>query len=113
MEESDYTKYRGKCKEMSEAIVVENPTFRLVRGHYWCPMWGNQQHWWVENDKGEIIDPTKDQFPSKGNGDYTEFDGNCECAECGKKFKEEDMYMGGGNYALCSSQCYGRMVGVC
>jgi hypothetical protein len=35
-EESDYMKYRGKCKEMSEALVKENPKLRLVRGHYYC-----------------------------------------------------------------------------
>ena len=38
-EQSDYLKYRGKCKEMSEALVANNPALRLVRGHYWCPIW--------------------------------------------------------------------------
>ena len=34
-----YTKFRGKCKQMSEEAVAADPTLRLVRGHYFCPFW--------------------------------------------------------------------------
>ena len=31
----DYQRYRGKCKEMSEALIAADPSLRLVRGHYY------------------------------------------------------------------------------
>jgi len=31
---SDYEKYRGKCKEFSEALIKKDPTLRLVRGPF-------------------------------------------------------------------------------
>ena len=109
-EQNDYQKYRGKCKEMSEAIVASDAALELVRGHYLCPVWGEQAHWWVKKPDGTIIDPTKDQFPSKGCGQYVEFDGNLECSNCGKPMKEEDADIEG-RYAFCSYECHGRFVG--
>ena len=109
-EQSDYLKYRGKCKEMSEALVAVDPTLTLVRGHYHCLVWGKQPHWWVKRPDGTVVDPTKDQFPSKGAGEYVEFDGNIECSNCGKPMKEEDADIEG-NYAFCSYECHGRFVG--
>ena len=108
--ENDYLKYRGKCKEMSEALVAEDPTLTLVRGHYWDFMWGDQPHWWCVKADGTIVDPTAKQFPSKGFGTYTPFNGmlECaECAECGDEIAEEDASIEG-NYAFCSGRCHGR-----
>lgn len=111
MSDTDYLKYRGKCKEMSEALVAADPTLTLVRGHYLCPFWGEQPHWWAKKQAGEIVDPTKDQFPSRGNGNYVEFDGNVECSNCGKKMKEDEASYES-NYAFCSYECHGQFVGV-
>jgi hypothetical protein len=108
---SDYEKYRGKCKEMSESLVAADPSLTLVRGHYYCAAWGEQPHWWTKRRDGTIVDPTKDQFPSKGSGVYVEFDGNIECSNCGKHMKEEDADIEG-CYAFCSCECHGRFVGV-
>lgn len=109
---TDYQKYRGKCKEMSEQLVKEDPLLRLVRGHYFCPVWGKQPHWWCELPDGTVIDPTVNQFPTKGDGAYyVEFNGICNCSECGKEIKEEDAQFES-NYVFCSGQCYGRFVGV-
>lgn len=110
-EQSDYMKYRGKCKELSEAAVALDPALRLVRGTYWCPMWGNQAHWWCEKSDGTIIDPSAKQFPSKGMGEYTEFNGVCECAECGKEVMEEEASFES-RYAFCSDRCKLRFVGL-
>lgn len=111
MTETDYERYRGKCKEMSEALVASDPTLTLVRGHYLCPFWGEQPHWWVRTPGGEIIDPTRDQFPSRGRGEYVEFNGIVECSECGKRMREEEAKFDS-NYAFCSYECHGRFVGV-
>jgi hypothetical protein len=110
-EPSDYEKYRGKCKEMSEQAVMEDPSLTLVRGYYWCPIWGKQEHWWTRRPDGAVNDPTKDQFPSKGIGYYEEFNGIFECAECGKEVHESEAYFDS-RYAFCSGRCNAAFVGV-
>ena len=111
--EDYYTKYRGKCKELSEAFLEENPEYELVRGYYICPMWGAQQHWWAKHTETfEIVDVTVKQFPTAGAGaSYEEFDGYVACSECGKRIKEEDAQFAG-RYPVCSTKCYGTLVGV-
>jgi hypothetical protein len=108
---SDYAKYRGKCREMSEELCRQDPTLTLVRGHYHCPAWGEQPHWWCVRPDGTVVDPTARQFPSKGAGEYVPFDGIVSCAECGKEMKEEEADIDG-NYAFCSYRCHGIFVGV-
>lgn len=108
---SDYLRYRGKCKEMSEEMVQSDPTLTLVRGHYHCPIWGKQAHWWCKRPNGTIVDPTKAQFPSSGTGEYVEFDGTVECSNCGKTMREDEAEYES-NYAFCSYECHGRFVGV-
>lgn len=111
IEPSDYMRFRGKCREMSEALCAADPTLTLVRGHYFCPEWGEQAHWWCQRPDGTIVDPTAAQFPSKGSGDYVPFDGTVECSECGKAMKEEEAQFES-RYAFCSDLCHGRFVGV-
>lgn len=109
---TDYLHYRGRCREFCEKAVEDDPTLRLVRGHYACPVWRTfEPHWWTVRPDGTIYDPTKDQFPSRGLGDYFEFDGWLECAECGKRIREEEADIES-NYAFCSYTCHGRFVGV-
>lgn len=109
---NNYEKYRGRCKELSEKACKEDSTLRLVRGHYWCPVWNREeQHWWCEDSKGNIVDKSKLQFPSAGAGIYTEFNGVVTCEECGKDVKEEDMILMG-RYPTCSDSCARRLVGL-
>lgn len=110
-EQDNYTKFRGKCREMSESLVAVDPTLRLVRGHYYCPQWGEQPHWWCVDTNGKIVDPTALQFPSQGNGVYVEFDGHITCEYCGKMTTEDDAYTYG-HHVYCSSTCFGRDVGI-
>ena len=110
---SDYLNYRGKCKEYSTELCTKDSTLTLVRGYYYCPIWNTKEpHWWCENLNGDIIDPTKEQFPSKGLGEYEKFNGLVECAECGKLMKEEDAKYES-RYAFCrNTNCYGKFVGI-
>lgn len=109
---ADYLRFRGKCKEMCEDAVCADPSLRLVRGHYFCPIWNsNQPHWWTVREDGTIYDPSALQFPSAGMGIYEEFNGMCTCAECGKKVSENEADIEG-NYAFCSYLCHGRFVGI-
>lgn len=110
----NYLKFRGKCKELCEEAIKEDPTLRLVRGHYWCPMWNSEeQHWWTVREDGSIYDPSVLQFPSgaTGTGIYTEFNGVVECAECGKEVLEENARFDG-RYAFCSHTCICKFVGL-
>ena len=110
--DAGYKEFRGRCKELSEAAVADDPTLRLVRGHYFCPLWcSDEPHWWCVRPDGSIHDPSARQFPSNGNGVYTEFDGMCECANCGKSVPEADATFDS-RYAFCSYECNGRFVGV-
>lgn len=102
---------RGKCYEMSAALCANNPALTLVRGHYLCPIWGEQAHWWCVSDDGAIVDPTAEQFPSGGLGEYIPFDGHISCSNCGVKVPESDAYDGGnGRHMFCSCTCYGQFV---
>ena len=108
----DYEKYRGKCKEFAEDAAQKDPTLRLVRGHYYCPIANrNEPHWWCERSDGPIFDPTKLQFLSRGAGLYKEFDGYIECAQCEKTVEEVDAYIEG-KYGFCSTKCKMRFVGL-
>lgn len=109
---TDYQEYRGRCLELSQSAVLNDPTLTLVRGYYFCPIWNvEEQHWWTKRIDGSIHDPSAKQFPSKGLGIYTEFDGTIECANCGKLVKEEDASIEG-RYAFCSYKCQGYFVGI-
>ena len=111
-QESNYKKYRGKCKEFCDAAVLADPSLTLVRGHYYCPIWNSDQpHWWTIRKDGTIYDPTAKQFPSMGNGIYTPFNGIIACSECGKEIKEEEADIDG-NYAFCSIRCHSNFVGI-
>lgn len=109
--ETDYMRFRGKCRELSEAAVAADPALTLVRGYYLCPWWGEQAHWWTVRQDGTIHDPTAAQFPSKGAGVYVPFDGMVTCEECGKELKEEEATIDP-PHVFCSTLCYARCVGV-
>lgn len=108
---SDYRRYRGKCKEFCEQEIAKDPSLTLVRGHYICPFWGEQPHWWTTRSDGSVFDPTKAQFPSHGIGEYVPFSGMVNCSECGKEMNEEEASFES-NYCFCSYVCHGRFVGV-
>lgn len=108
---SDYLDYRGKCKEMAEAVCAADPNLRLVRGFYHCPIWGKQPHWWAEKPDGTVIDPSVKQFPTNGQFvEYEEFDGNIQCEYCSKSVAENEAYRHA-QHAYCSYECYGHDVG--
>ena len=109
--ETNYMKYRGKCKELAEEAIKKDPSLRLVRGWYIDPFWGKQQHWWTEKPDGTVYDPSKLQFPSEGNGEYKEFDGFFQCEQCGDTVHEDDAHPMG-SHILCSYECAMKFIGL-
>lgn len=107
-----YRKYRGRCKELCDSACRSDPTLTLVRGHYFCPIWNSDEpHWWTVRRDGTIYDPSRAQFPSRGLGVYTPFDGMVSCAECGVEISEDEARHES-NFSFCSGRCFGRFVGV-
>ena len=109
---TDYEQYRGKCKEYCEIAIKNDPTLTIIRGYYYCPVWDREeQHWWTKMANGSTYDPTSNQFPSRGAGIYTEFDGNITCEECGLTVQEEHATMVG-RFPCCSNNCAMKLVGL-
>lgn len=97
----------GMCREATEEMAAEFPELKRIRGHYYCPIWGERQHWWLL-DGEEIVDPTVNQFPSKGIGEYVEFTGpepTGMCPNCGG-FCYDGKY-------CCSENCSIEYVAYC
>lgn len=106
---SNYSRFRGKCKEYSEALAANNPELTIVRGWYYCPVWNSEEeHWWCKDQDGNIHDPTKLQFPSAGIGEYKEFDGYYPCIQCGEPVHESQLMHQG----FCSTKCACACVGI-
>lgn len=111
---SDYQKYRGKCLDFCYEEIAKDSSLTLTRGFYYCLFWGEQQHWWLTRSDGSILDPTKDQFPSKGLGEYVPIpEGGLviPCETCGKEIEEKNFIVMG-NYVVCSDSCARILVGV-
>lgn len=108
---SDYLNYRGRCKNECEKLLAAQPELTIVKGWYDCPYWGRQEHWWLKDKDGEIIDPTVKQFPTRGDGaEYIEYAGMYPCEHCGKETKE-DALVRDGHHHYCSGECLMRDVG--
>lgn len=96
----------GRCAEASAEMVAAFPELTRVRGHYFCPVWGERAHWWCVAPDGTIVDPTAAQFPSKGAFDYTPLAADVEepvgrCCNCG----ELSYASAGGGETCCSPAC--------
>jgi hypothetical protein len=78
----------GTCREVTKDMLKVFPHLRRVRGHYHCFSWGDREHWWLEDESGNVIDPTRMQFPSQGCGTYHELSDEPEptgmCPNCGE-----------------------------
>lgn len=90
----------GKCDEATLAMQKEFPHLRRVRGFYYCIVWGERTHWWLQ-DGDDIVDPTAIQFPSSG-GPYDEVTDESQiptgvCMDCGSPVYNFDTF--------CSRAC--------
>ena len=96
------TETYGKCAEITERMQVVFTALRRVRGHYYCMVWGEREHWWLVDEDGEVVDPTAKQFPSNGAGTYVEWDESQQepsglCPNCGGLCYNGDQ--------VCSENC--------
>ncbi len=94
----------GKCEELTKRMALAFPELHRIRGHYNCPIDGRLPHWWMLSPNGEVIDPTRNQFSSKGQGRYEphvgpEPTGTCLC--CGALVYDGQTF--------CSQKCLSEM----
>lgn len=92
----------GRCKELSDRMLLAFPELRQVRGHYFDAAWGEREHWWLVAPDGAVVDPTAAQFPTKGHGEYVPWqEGDPEpvgkCMNCGNYCYEHANW--------CSDDC--------
>lgn len=52
----------GLCREAVQEMLVDHPELREVRGHVYCA-WGRRGHAWLVDEAGDVVDPTRAQFP--------------------------------------------------
>jgi hypothetical protein len=108
--DKNVTEAMGKCAEVTALMVSQFPELTRVRGHYYCVVWGEREHWWCVATDGSIVDPTASQFPSKGRGHYEPWvEGTPEptgvCPNCG-----ELVYDG---RTCCSDRCHHEYAAYC
>lgn len=92
----------GKCAEVTLEMERVFPELLRVRGHYYCPLWGDREHWWLVDFEGNVVDPTASQFPSRGFGVYTPWEEDSpeptgKCYNCGDYCYEGEL--------TCSERC--------
>lgn len=90
----------GQCEVQSKAMKEFFPELKLVRGHFDDAIRGKCEHWWLTDEQGNIIDPTRIQFCPVG--EYIPWDESApeptgKCPNCG-----EYCYHGNGT---CSDKC--------
>lgn len=95
----------GQCAETTLKMLEAFPELVRVRGYYYDCVWGPREHWWLITSTGEVIDPTKAQFPDQ-DGTYEELPRNAEepvgqCMNCGE-YCFESL---GGTTNTCSDKC--------
>ena len=87
----------GQCEFVCRKMIAAFPELELVRGHYWDLEWGKRQHWWLQTQEGEIVDPTEIQFPM-GMKEHEPWDESLPeptgmCPNCGEYcYNHEDVH---------------------
>ena len=92
----------GQCLEVTLQMQHAFPELQRIKGHYYCAIWGERCHWWLQTADGEVVDPTAMQFPSKGTGVYVplcsdEPEPIGRCVNCGEYCYNDPNF--------CSSSC--------
>ena len=104
-------KMHGKCIEATKAMQESFPELKIVKGHVYCPHpWGKRSHAWCVTPRGDIVDPTKSQFP--GIFEYEAWRPGQEvrvgkCMNCGDEIWEaiETLDEEPARKSICSKAC--------
>ncbi len=103
-----YWQITGKCEEECKKMKEKFPELEMIRGFFFCVHWGKREHWWLELE-GEIIDPTRTQYPTPiGLETYEPWtEGTKEptgkCPNCGNYSYDKNT--------CCSNKCSNEYLG--
>ena len=98
----------GHCHLYARVFVEYFPELRYAHGEIFDHIWGKRAHGWCVNIRtGEIIDPTREQFPAPCDfNEYRELSPQelplGKCLNCGELIYSEDKPL---SDRFCSSQC--------
>lgn len=102
---------RGQCIKASEEMRQAFPELVEVRGHVYCA-WGKDGHVWLTTPEGEIVDPTRGQFPGPIRyeawkpGDMVEVG---RCMDCGEYIWESVQSLDDvAHKDFCDERCFRR-----
>lgn len=113
---SKYGTSHFHCAQFVREMQARFPDLRRVAGFYYAPDSdaSHGEHWWLEDERGNVIDPTADQFPSQGTGRYVRYDPRLHCVVKGKcmncgigLFSREGSYPCSRSCAKDLAQAYG------
>lgn len=104
---------RGLCREACEKMHAEFPELRIACGVVFVPLFpakdSEQEHWWLVDGNGDVVDPTRQQFPGfiqyneAGADDPRRKYHRATCANCGERYLITPEWSDG---TVCSQQCY-------
>jgi hypothetical protein len=113
--EADYQgeawRMMGQCRQEAEKMGEAFPELRVVKGHVtvWREILQPQRtaHWWCVAVEGEIVDPTRGQYPWPVT-DYEQYvEGDPvrlgKCANCGDEIWGDPAVS---HPTVCSDECY-------
>lgn len=98
----------GICETITKRMMEEFPELIRVRGHVillFRPDCDPYSHWWLKTATGEVVDPTRSQFPGKivyDEWDESEPEPIGKCLNCGGYCYADSDYS---NKDLCSTKC--------
>lgn len=102
----------GQCQPAAKAMKEAFPELAVTNGFIEDGMWGERAHWWCKDENGEIVDPTRIQFPALF--DYTEIDDEHparkypqdRCHDCGEYYYRTPELKG----KMHNAECHERYV---
>lgn len=101
----------GQCRKAVQKMIEAFSELREVKGHAETD-WGQRQHFWCETPEGDVVDPTRKQYPGGRVYAYEEANEDTlvvvgPCAHCGEgirvPLKEAQQ---GYRPELCSAECH-------
>jgi hypothetical protein len=97
----------GQCEKAVEEMKGVFPELEVKKGYAICPEpWGKRGHWWLLDEEGKIIDPTRSQFTCGvfGYEEYVEGDDVRvgKCMNCGDEIWGQPERDGA---CICSPKC--------
>lgn len=100
----------GLCASVTQDMCKEFSELKRIPGHVIWADGSSREHWWCEDQFGNIIDPTASQWPLLP-AEYVAWKPGNEvcigrCMECGDYIYAAPNSLDGARKEICSDKCY-------